>query len=71
MRLLQVLHHELLGPPQAGCDILCSHQGILLAGNLLLPLAEVQRADQLLALLGASKGCRDRDSSIDRAKKAA
>lgn len=50
VRLLQVLRHQLLGAPQAGCHVLRTRQRVLLAGDAPLPLAEVRGADQLLAL---------------------
>lgn len=47
MRLLQVLHHQLPRAAQACCYVLRPLQHILLPRILLLPLREVDGADQL------------------------
>jgi hypothetical protein len=52
MRLLQVLHHQLLCASKAGCDVLCTCQCFCLGCDALLPSAKVWSTDQLLPLLG-------------------
>lgn len=53
VRLLDVLHHQLLRAAQAGGHVLRAQQGVLLARKARLALAEVERANQLLALRAA------------------